>query len=85
MPRRKPAPTRPPGPASGASPDAPDSGAPEAVLRPQRTSSSDMERALPHPASSEETGVHADRDEQGVPGYLEPRTPDADAPQGPAG
>lgn len=63
----------------------PDNAAPEAALRPQRTTSSDMERALPHPASSEETGGHADRDEPGVPGYLGPRTPDADTPQGPAG
>lgn len=83
MPRRKPQPSRQRGPVPGTG--APGSGTPEAALRPQRTSSSDMERALPHPANSEETSGHDDRDEPGVPGYLEPRTPDVDAPQGPAG
>lgn len=83
MSKRKPQPSPQRGPVPGS--DALDSGAPEATLRAQRTSSSDMERALPHPASSEETSGHDDRDEPGVPGYLEPRTPDADAPQGPAG
>ncbi|MDM7944098.1 MAG: hypothetical protein QUV35_15855 [Hydrogenophaga sp.] len=78
MPRRKPQPSRQhlPVPGSGA----PGSGAPEATLRPQRTSSSDMERALPHPASSEETGDHGARDEPGVPGFLEPGTPEAGKP-----
>ncbi len=85
MPKRKPPPLRRRDLVAGGTPDAPGSGAPEAALRSQRTSSSDMERALPHPASSEETGGHADRDDPGVPGYLGPRRPDADAPQGPAG
>lgn len=83
MSKRKPQPSPQRDPVPGS--DALDSGAPEATLRPQRTSSSDMERALPHPASSEETGDHAARDEPGVPGFLEPGTPDADAPQGTAG
>ena len=83
MSKRKPQPSRQPGPVPG--PDALGSSAPEAMLRPQRTTSSDMERALPHPASSEETGGHGARDEPGVSGFLEPRTPDADAPQGPTG
>jgi hypothetical protein len=43
-----------------------------------------MERALPHPASSEETGGHTARDEPGVRGFLEPRTTNAGSGHGPA-
>lgn len=83
MSKRKPQPSPQRGPVPGS--DALDSGAHEATLRPQRTTSSDMERALPHPASSEETGNHGARGEAGVSGFLEPGNPDADAPQGPTG
>ncbi|MDP3251684.1 MAG: hypothetical protein Q8M77_07205 [Hydrogenophaga sp.] len=82
MPKRKPQRSRKPGPVPRA--DAPFSDAPEAALRSQREQSSDMQRALPHPACSEETGEHGGRDEPGVPGFLEPRTTDAGARQDPA-
>ncbi|QHE75045.1 hypothetical protein [Hydrogenophaga sp. PBL-H3] len=84
MPKRKPIHWRKPARALRED-EQPDNAAPEAALRPQRTASSDMERALPHPASSEETGGHTDRDDPGVSGFLEPGTPGADAPQSPAG
>lgn len=38
-----------------------------------------MERAVPHPAISEETGAHGAGDEPGVTGFLEPPTPGAGA------
>lgn len=78
MPKRKPMSSRKPARVSAGA-EQPDGGAPEAVLRPQRAGSSDMERALPHRMTSEETGVHGAVDEPGVPGFLEPRAPDASA------
>lgn len=79
MRRRKTPPPRKPVRAPRGVSDALDSGAPEAILRPQRSGSSDMERAVPHPAISEETGAHGAGDEPGVTGFLEPPTPGAGA------
>jgi hypothetical protein len=82
MPKRKPFSSRRPAPAPQED-EQPDSVAPEATLRPRPAESSDMERALPHPAISQETGEHGAGDEPGVAGFLEPRAPDTGKRQDP--
>lgn len=83
MPKRKPVPSRKAARAPQEGGEQSDSAAPKTVLRPQREGSSDMERALPHPSTSQETGEHAAGDEPGVAGFLEPRAPDAGERQDP--
>jgi hypothetical protein len=83
MPKRKPDPSRKSARAPQEGGEQSDSAAPEAVLHPQRDGSSDMERALPHPVTSQETGKHRTGDEPSVAGFLEPRAPDAGESQDP--
>lgn len=59
--------------------DGPGAQAPKVLLPEQRAPSSDMQRAMPYPVASEETGLHGGADEPGVPGFLEPRTPETGA------
>lgn len=59
------------------------SGAPGSVLRPQREGSSDMERALLHPATSQEAGEHGAGNDPCEAGFLELRAPDAGERQDP--